>query len=178
MIEVSVSADGVYRSTPNSSRSETIHRSVVQPLAQLVPTGRRWRFLDRIREDERGDLAVADLDCDYSVETPGPAPASPCQPSTRAISDIGTPSHFRSRRISAQSANDQHFLPPWLDSRQRQAEAGQDSRSVVSIQLPSTRVTASVLGVALGMVGRPVSTGLHNPCRLSSFLTRWQREGE
>jgi hypothetical protein len=174
MIEVSVSADGVYRSTPNSSRSETIHRSVVQPLAQLVPTGRRWRFLDRIREDERGDLAVADLDCDYSVETPGPAPASPCQPSTGAISDIETPSHFRSRRISAQSANDQHFLPPWLDShhRSRGSWSRFSCRTVVSIQLPSTGLTASVLGVALGMVGRPVSTGLHDSCRLSSFLTR------
>ena len=39
--------------------------------------------------------------------------------------------------------------------------------------LPSTHVTASVLGDALGMVGRPVSTGLHDSCRLASFLTRW-----
>ena len=43
--------------------------------------------------------------------------------------------------------------------------------------LPSTRVTASVLGDALGMVGRPVSTGLHDSCRLSSFLTRWAAGG-
>ena len=75
MIEVSVSADGASPVNSNSSRSETIHGSVVQPLAQLVAAGRRWRFLDRIREDERGDLAVADLDCDYSVETPRPSAA-------------------------------------------------------------------------------------------------------
>jgi hypothetical protein len=177
MIEASVSANGASPVNSQFERSETIHQCR-SPLAQLVAVRRRWRFLDRVREDERGDLAVADLDCDYSVETPGPAPPSPCQPSTRAISETETPSHSRSRRLSAQSANDQHLLPPWLDSRQRQAEAGQDSRTVVSIQLPSTHVTASVLGVALGMVGRPVSTGLHDSCRLSSFLTRWQREGQ
>jgi hypothetical protein len=38
--------------------------------------------------------------------------------------------------------------------------------------LPATRVTASVPGDALGMLGRPVSTGLRDSCRLSSFLTR------
>ena len=44
--------------------------------------------------------------------------------------------------------------------------------------LPSTRVTASALGDALGMVGRPVSTGLHVSCRLSSLRPDGQREGE
>ena len=44
-------------------------------------------------------------------------------------------------------------------------------------QAISRSVTASVLGDALGMVGRPVSTGLRDSCRLSSFLTRWAAGG-
>ena len=75
MIEVSVSADGA---SPVSSQFEPIRNHPLQcraALAQLVAACRRWRFLDRIREDELGDLAVADLDCDYSVETLRPSAA-------------------------------------------------------------------------------------------------------
>jgi hypothetical protein len=42
------------RSTPHSSRSRTIHRSVVQPVTQLVATGRRSQ--DQQRQDRRVPL--------------------------------------------------------------------------------------------------------------------------
>ena len=152
------------------------NRSVVQPLAQLVAAGCRCRFLDRIREDERGDLAVADLDCD--VETPRPSAAftvsaeHPSDLRNRDTLPLPEPTDLSSiRQRSALSPSMARLPTASSGSWSRFTHRGQSSAAVDTCdrQCP---------GRCLRDVGRPVSTGLHDSCRLSSFLTRWQREGQ
>ena len=145
---------------PIRADPETIRRSVVQPATQPVATGCRSQdqqrkiatfvFTNSIKESLRLADPLRDSPSPASAETaataPGSAarthpPATPLQPGRTSAAQAG---HHRLHRVPRTSDH---------------------------TGLPSTRVTASVLGDALGMVGRPVSTGLRDSCRLSSFLT-------
>jgi hypothetical protein len=74
--------------------------------------------------------------------------------------------------------HDQHLLPPWLDPARVKGEVGQSS---VAAPWPVFSCRRHVRPPACRRClrdGRTAgSTGLLDCCRLSSFLTRWQREG-
>ena len=167
MIEASVSANGA---SPVDSQFEPIQKpstavsfspylsSSLPVVAVKISNGKiaTFVFTNSIEESLRPADPLRESPSPASAETaataPGAAarthpPATPLQPGRTSAAQAG---HHRLHRVPRTSDH---------------------------TGLPSTRVTASVLGDALGMVGRPVSTGLHDSCRLSSFLTRWTAGG-
>ena len=150
---------------PIRADPETIHRSVVQPVTQLVATGRRSQ--DQQRQDRHAFVFTNSIKESLRLADPlreSPSPASAETPQQLDPSNASTSKPGCSPDVPRRPKTGQRRLHRVL-------------RTSDHTGLPSTRVTASVLGDALGMVGRPVSTGLRDSCRLSSFLTRWTAGG-
>ena len=167
MIEASVSANGA---SPVDSQFEpiqqTIHRSVVQPVTQLVAIGRRSQ--DQQRQDRHVRLHEFDQ---------GIATASRSAPRFAVAGIRGNGRN--SSRIRGSNASTSDPVAARRTSAAPSWPAPPSSCSA-NIRPPGAAVDTcdrQCPGRCLRDVGRPVSTGLRDSCRLSSFLTRWAAGG-
>jgi hypothetical protein len=149
MIEASMSANGrLAGRLPIRADPETIHRSVVQNSAR--------RFTNSIKEPLRLADPLRDSPSPASAETAATAPGSAAR------------THPPATPLQPGGTSAAHSWPPPPSPCSANSRPHGAAVDTCDRQCP---------GDALGMVGRLVSTGLRDSCRLWSFLTRWAAGG-
>ena len=166
MIEASVQPTARRRSTPNSSRSRN-H----PPQGRSARNSARRYWLSQSRSATARSPRSSEFDR-------GIAMASRSAPRF-AVAGIRGDGRNSSRSRGSKPSTSDPACGPEVPRRPKvgQRRLHRVRRTADHTGLPSTPVTASDTGDALGMVGRPVSTGLRDSCRLSSSLTRWAAGG-